>query len=327
MQLAMGGEARIVLYAASEDLARGAARAAFERIAALERVLSDWDPASELSRLSDAAGGAPLAVSPDLGRALALARELAAASGGAFDPTLGALTKLWRAAEHTGEMPDEAAIAAARRMTGWRDLEVDAAAGTARLGRPGMRLDLGAIGQGLACDAALAVLAGAGIESALVELAGDFALGAPPPGASGWRITFELGPGEAPLALDLARCGAAVSGDDQRFIATRGGAGPGLSHVIDPLRGFGLPAGAAALVVARDATRADALSTACRVLGRERGAELAASQAAELYWSDRGASNTPGGSSGAISIESQAGSSPQIDFIGAQAVGGAGSCR
>lgn len=305
----MGGEARIVLHARSEDEARRAARAAFERIAALDQALSDWNPASELSRLSDAAGGSAVGVSADVLRALALARHFAEASGGAFDPTLGALTKLWRAAEHAGERPDAAAIESARAVTGWRELAIDEAAGTARLGRPGMRLDLGAIAQGFACDEALAVLARAGIDRALVEISGDFALGASPPGAEGWRIAFEQGRGEAPLVLALARCGVAASGDSERFLEASSGDEQRASHVLDPRAGFGLPAGALSVVVARDAAAADALSTACRVLGRERGAALAEAQGALLYWADLGASNTPAGSCGASSIESQAKSS------------------
>ena len=62
----MASPFHLVLYSTDEAAARRASRAAFDRIEALNRVLSDYDPESELSRLSRASGRGPVAVGTDL---------------------------------------------------------------------------------------------------------------------------------------------------------------------------------------------------------------------------------------------------------------------
>ena len=98
---------KIILYATDDAAAKHAADAAYARIEQLNRVLSDYDPTSELSKLSDTApSAAPVAVSDDLWNVLSFSKRLSEASGGAFDITVGPLTKLWRRARRTKEMPD-----------------------------------------------------------------------------------------------------------------------------------------------------------------------------------------------------------------------------
>src|SRR5262249_22775539 len=144
----MGTEARVVVYAADETEARHAAAAALDRIAALEQVMTDWREDSELSALGRASGGPPQLCSDDLFRVLAQAVAVAEASGGAFDPTVGPLVRLWREARRRGVLPDLSDIGDARTKVGWKLLEL--APGpprAARLAKAGMRLDLGGIGK------------------------------------------------------------------------------------------------------------------------------------------------------------------------------------
>ncbi|MEE8153445.1 MAG: hypothetical protein V3T53_00630, partial [Phycisphaerales bacterium] len=67
-EIIMGVEGRIVLYAQNEPQARAAARAAFDRMAQLDAVLSDYRADSEAMRLSATSGGPPVHVSDDLFR-------------------------------------------------------------------------------------------------------------------------------------------------------------------------------------------------------------------------------------------------------------------
>ena len=94
----MGTLFRIKLYAASEANAQAAFRLAFDRVAQLDAVLSDYQTDSELNRLPGAAVEHAVPVSPDLFRVLSMSQKIAAESDGAFDVTLGPLTHLWRAA-------------------------------------------------------------------------------------------------------------------------------------------------------------------------------------------------------------------------------------
>ena len=269
----MGVATKVRVWAADSAAARAAAERAFARIAAIDRACSDYLLDSELSRLCALAGGAPLAVSADLFAVLAAARELAAASGGAFDPTCGPLVALWRQARRTQRLPAAADLEAARALVGWRDLELDPARRTARLRRAGMRLDLGGIAKGYAAQAAVDELAAGGHPQCLVSLAGDIAAGAAPPGQPGWRVEIEFGEGRRFGAVWLVDAAISTSGDAEQAVTIDG---VRYSHVVDPRTGLGVTNRLAVTVVARRGELADALPTTLCVLDVDAGLQLLA---------------------------------------------------
>ncbi|MSO51727.1 MAG: FAD:protein FMN transferase [Acidobacteria bacterium] len=275
----MGMPVRIVLYAGDEAAAVRAATAAFARIAALDAVMSDYRPDSEirnLSRLSPA----PIIVSPDVFRVVARAIAIARDTDGAFDPTVAPLVALWRDARTTGRLPARAAVDAARALTGWRRVELDAARSSIRLPDPGMRIDLGGIAKGYILQAALTTLRGAGHGAALVEAGGDIVAGDAPPVQAGWRIAVagdsgnELGGDIRANASYLARATFASELISNAALATSGPAaqfveidGVRYSHVVDPRTGWALTSSVTAHVIAPDGATADALATAATVAG------------------------------------------------------------
>lgn len=266
----MGVQARLILYAPDEPSAQQAARAAFDRLAALEDVMSDYRPTSELMRLGTHAPGTPVPVSDDLFAVLARAQELARLSDGAFDVTVGPLVKLWREARRSKQLPPEAERHAALERVGWQHLTLDSAAQTVTFERPGMQLDLGGIAKGYAIDEALSVLGRHGIERALVELGGDVVVGAPPPGEAGWSLQVAYADA-AHRRVSLAHAAVSSSGDTEQFVEI---GGHRYSHIVDPRTGLGLTTRIAATVVAPDATTSDGLATLLTVLGPERGLPL-----------------------------------------------------
>lgn len=274
-QLHMGVTFKLVFYAPDVQTANLAADAAFARVAELNRVMSDYDPASELSRLSGTAGsGKAVPISADLMRVLAVSQELAQRTDGAFDVTVGPIVRLWRRARRMKEMPSDKRLAEALAATGFRRLELDAERGTAQLLRPGMQLDLGGIGQGYAADEALKVLRQRGIPRALVDASGDIALGDPPPGKSGWRIgvaPLDKSDGTPSRYLLLANMGVSTSGDAFQYVEL---GGKRYSHIVDPHTGLGLTDHSSVTVIAPDATTADSLDTAVSVLGPVAGLRL-----------------------------------------------------
>src|SRR5262245_16903237 len=102
----MGLPFRITLYAPDEKTAKAAADAAFERIAQLNSVLSDYDPDSEISRLSQT-HDREVPVTTDLWNVLERAQKMSACSDGAFDVTVGPLVNLWRRARRKKELPSK----------------------------------------------------------------------------------------------------------------------------------------------------------------------------------------------------------------------------
>lgn len=266
-QLHMGVQTRIVLYAGDERTAARAARAAFDRIAALDSSLSDYHADSELTRLAARAGGPPVRVSEELFHVLARAQELARLSDGRFDATAGPLVRLWRHARRTGELPEVAARREAAARVGWRLVRLDSAARTVRLLVPGMQLDLGGIAKGYAAGEAIATMRRFGAPRALVEMGGDIVAGAAPPGRRGWHVRVAHAPPERQTVL-LADAAVSTSGDSEQFVEI---GGERYSHVVDPGTGLGVRSRAAATVIAPDGITADALSTLLTVLGPELG--------------------------------------------------------
>lgn len=264
----MGTLCTVSVEAADSARAVAAVDAAFEEIARLERVMSSWRDDSELARFNRAAGTGPAACSADLAAVLDSAFALARLTGGAFDPTVEPLMVAWDL-RGQGRRPGAAALAAARGLVGWPGLTVDREARTARLAHAGMGVDLGGIGKGYALDRAAAVLERQGATSALLNFGGELlALGA------GETVTIADPAQRLTPVVELPVANAAVStsGQSERGF-TAGGMRYG--HILDPRTGRPSPATASVTVVGASGTRADALSTALLVMGRDAAAAFA----------------------------------------------------
>lgn len=273
-ELHMGSKFVILLYAPDEPTANRAFDAAFARIAALNRCLSDYESDSELTLLSKTAPSPqPVPISADLWAILWRAQEISAQSQGAFDVTVGPLTKLWRRARRQRELPSPERLAEARAAVGYQSLVLDPATHTAQLLKPGMRLDLGGIGQGFAVDEAMKELARCGIERALINASGDLTALGPPPGQPGWLVGIAPLEPTAPPSLFgyLVRQSLSTSGDAFQFVEIDG---KRYSHIVDPHTGLGLTHRSSVSILASNCTDADALATAASVLGAEEGLKL-----------------------------------------------------
>lgn len=243
---ALGAEASITLYGDHAEAALAAARDALRRV---EAAASLFDPGSELSRLNR--DGRLRAPSADFLALMEVAGQVHAVSDGAFDPTV---QPLWRLMAETRGRPPDAALAAARGLTGWEMVRVDAR--ELAFARPGMALTLNGIAQGFAADRAAAALAAHGFEHALVSAGEWRALG------GGWRLGSPFGPlrveGEA---VATSAPGALLLG--------------GSGHILSP---FGAESLGFAQVTVRapSAALADGLSTALCAAGPGRAAAIMA---------------------------------------------------
>lgn len=269
----MGSEFIVSLYCADEDVASAASRAAFDRIAELDAILSDYDVNSELSQLSDRAGGPAVPVSEDLFVVLTKAQQLAQRTDGAFDVTIAPVVKLWRRARRRFEMPDAQQLAEARALIGWKNVWLDPDARTVELTVAGTRLDLGGIAKGYAADEALKILKKLGLTQALVAGAGDIVVGDAPPDRGGWVIGIAPLETNAPPSryLSLVNRAVSTSGDAERFVVIDG---VRYSHIVDPRTGLGLTGRSSVTVVAADGATSDSTATAVSVLGPEAGLAL-----------------------------------------------------
>ncbi len=273
----MGTMFRIEMYAAASADASKAAEAAFARAEELEQIMSDYRADSELMRLCRAGAAAPFPVSNDLYDVLAKSQWTSELSRGVFDVSIGPLVDLWRGARKAGRLPDSAEIAKAKALVDYRSIELDPARHTVYLRRPGMLLDLGAIGKGYAADQMLAVLESQGIKHAMVVAGGEVVVGEPPPGTSTWKVgidTADADAGTPPCTLLLHAAAVSTSGDEHQFMELNGHR---YSHVINPETGWAIEGESSTTVIARDSTTADALATAFSLMPVADGIRVAES--------------------------------------------------
>jgi len=251
----MGTLVTITLYADSDEQAQRGFVAAFARIEALNAILSDYKPDSELSRACEIA-----TLSPELTTVLAHAQRLARKTGGAFDITAGPLSRVWRQARSQKRLPADDALADALRRSGYRKLQFSEEARTVECLAPGMQLDAGGIAKGYAADEAVVTLRKMGIRSALVAISGDIAIGDAPPGERGWRVRVQ------DRTLILSNAGVSTSGDEFQFVEIDG---VRYSHIFDPRTGKALRNSGSVSVIANSGMEADASATAISVLNSE----------------------------------------------------------
>jgi len=274
-ELHMATVFRIVMYAPNEATANRAAEAAFYRVADLEDIMSDYDPRSELSRLSNQPPGTAISVSEDLFNILTKSIRISQLSDGAFDVTIGPLVQLWRQARKTKHLPTSEEIERSKQAVGFQHLKLDKTHRSVSLLVPGMRLDLGGIAKGYAADQALAMLNSKGVNRAMVAASGDIALGDAPPGKAGWTIAIEsidTSTNSPARTVVLTHAGISTSGDTEQYVEIDGRR---YSHIVDAKTGLGLTERIGVTVIAKNATTSDGLSTTLSVLGTNRGLQLA----------------------------------------------------
>lgn len=259
----MGTRCRIVVFSPSEQEAVSAASSAFDRIAELEQVLSDYRETSEIARLVRQPPGEWHPVSTDLAAVLRASWAVWEASEGAFDPAIGPLTKLWRETRRSGTAPHPAVLSEALDRSGLHWFEIEADADRVRFAKSGLGLDFGGIGKGWAADEAMRVLRSVGIKSVLIDFGGDVLVSEPPPGRSGWSIEVMDDSGRM-VTIETANRAVAASGDLEQFVDIDG---VRYAHILDPQTGTGIPGPIAATVIADQAWLADALASAACVLG------------------------------------------------------------
>ncbi len=255
-----------------------------------QEILSYRIPDSEIGRINAGAGdpeGVPLSEGTE--KLLTECLKLSEESGGAFDITIGALTRLWNIDESVSgdqafRVPEQAEIDEALRHCGHEKVRI----GEHRIYLPeGMSLDLGAVGKGIYLDTCEGELPegcrGTISAGGSILTAGEKENGKP------WRIGIRdpFGGDEVYETLEVpGDMKISTSGDYERFIEKDG---IRYHHILDPETGYpagfpGLSAIASVTVVSESGFLSDALSTACFVLGEEEGERLAGRYGAKVLF-------------------------------------------
>ncbi len=271
-EIHMGAKVKITLYAPYEATAASAARAAFDEISAWDMALSDYMADSEVSKLPTLADE-PATVQARLAKAIAISLEFNHSSSGAFDCALGRVSKVWRAAFRESSMPSDAVIADALDHSGCAHIRWNESTHTVVFDIADIQFDFGAIGQGLAADAAMQVLRTRDISCALIDISGDILAGDAPPRSTGWVVQVDPEfQSEQPRIILLRNQALCVSGDRGQpgYIN-----GKTLSHILNPKNGRPIESPRQSMVIANDATTADAIATIACVMSVEQLKDVA----------------------------------------------------
>jgi thiamine biosynthesis lipoprotein len=236
--------------------------------------MSPWIEDSNISIFNRAPAGSWHLLPDDFLTVLRYALSIAEASGGAYDPTAGALVDLWGFGPHgrPGVIPSDRDVKEAVASAGWRRVRLE---GSRALQPGGVRLDLSSIAKGFAVDKVSAFLAQHGVFDQLVEIGGELRGHGTKPGGDPWWVAIEelRGAGAPETVVALHDLSIATSGDAQRYFDTDGRR---YSHTIDPRTGKPVSGDVASVTVLhKRCMYADALATAFLVLGKEEGFALA----------------------------------------------------
>lgn len=231
-------------------------------------VMSDYQQDSQVNTLCrQADDGNWHTCSAELWQVLMLCDQWNRWSEGAFDASIGALTRLRRSKTIATQQQWDQAL----YSSGWGHIEWDPGGKKIRFERPGLRLDFGAIGKGFVVDRLGERLLELGIHRYCINASGNMVFGqVPTPQSQGWPVSIGmLDHSDRSLRqMRLTECGIATSGDLHQKYRDRPGAQAGdkpTSHIVDPAKQQGLTNTVMSTVLASDATSADALATACCV--------------------------------------------------------------
>ena len=183
----MGTDFNILIDHDNEKLSAKAAAAAFAEANRLNKIFSDYIKDSEISLLSESSySGKKIKLSDELFEVLKYSKSLAFKTDGAFDPTIGQLSRLWRISRFRKNLPTDKSLLRALSLKGIGNLQLSEKTKEAVLKKPGVILDLGGIAKGYATDNAR-YFNKLGINRCIIVL-GDLRLGYKPRGKSGWTI-------------------------------------------------------------------------------------------------------------------------------------------
>ncbi len=292
---AMGTVMQFALYTEKEQTADTFTQNAMELLRTLEQEqLSRRIETSEIYKVNASAGNPEgIEISTELAETLNRCMDMWKQSDGAFDIALGAVVQLWQidsmASGETPagdvEIPSPEEIEDALKNCGSDKIKLQNA--TTITIPAGVRLDLGAVGKGVALDKIHALLESCDdISGGVISAGGSVLVYGSKPDNSNWKVgivnPFNTAETIGTLTLDASDWYITTSGDYERYVEADG---VRYHHIIDPATGYPAQNGVRGVtILTKDGLLGDMLSTACFVLGAEEGLELAEKYNAEILF-------------------------------------------
>ena len=260
----MGSYVQQTVYGGNREEAAAAASSA---VTELEGLISRNVADSDIIRLNQAAGTEFLEIDQRTWDVLNTSLQVCQASNGAFDITIGPISGLWGFDTQEPHLPQDSTIQSLLPMVDYENLSL-LEDGTAALQVHGTALDLGAVGKGAGCDAAIAAYQENGADRAIVSVGGSVGVYGRKPGDQPWRIAVRDPDSDGSLGeLAIYEGFLSTSGSYEKTFTQDGVT---YHHILDPRTGYPADSDLLSVTVwSPGGALSDALSTACFVLGME----------------------------------------------------------
>lgn len=247
----------------------------FERLNDIENKMSVNIENSEISDINNNAGDKPIKVSEGTFKLVKKAVNFGELSGGAFDISLGPVIKLWGIGTENQRVPDKSEITKALQLTGYKKIIIDSENQSIFLKDKGMALDLGGIAKGHAADEIKRILEENNVRSAIIDLGGNIIAHGKKTDGTEWKVGIQDPYSERNDYLGILSVSDSTivtSGAYERFFIENN---VRYHHIFDGKTGYPCDNEVMSVTIVSDISEdADALSTACFVLGVEEGMKL-----------------------------------------------------
>ena len=270
----MGNRFEITVVANDPVWANHRINDAVKEIRRIEKLLTTFDESSQTNLVNQKAGIAPVKVDKEVFDLISRSKKIADLTQGAFDITYGSLDKrLWNFDTSMNQLPDESTAKRSVRLINYRNVIFDKEKCSVFLKEKGMRIGFGGIGKGYAAEKAKSLLKSKGVESGIINAAGDLTAWGCQPGGKPWTIGI-ADPNAARQAfyyLEINDTAVATSGNYEKFVLING---KKYSHTIDPKTGLPVTGIKSVTIITPNAEIADAMATPVTIMGIKAGLHL-----------------------------------------------------
>lgn len=275
VQRLMGNRFELSVVSPDSAWANDCINDAIAEISRIERLLTTYSADSQTNQINAHAGVRPILVDEEVFALIERSLRLSALTQGAFDITYGSIDKrLWNFDTTLTALPDPKIARQLVRLINYRNVVLDAEQRTVFLKEKGMRIGFGGIGKGYAAEQAKRVLRSRGVESGIVNAAGDLTTWGTQPNGKPWTIGIadpDQAKHQAFSYLAISDMAVATSGSYEKYALING---KRYAHTIDPKTGYPVSGIKSVTIIAPNAELADALATPVLVMGVRIGLDL-----------------------------------------------------
>jgi thiamine biosynthesis lipoprotein len=270
----MGNRFELSVVSDNTQWANECIDAAITEISRIEKLLTTFNEESQTNKINANAGIAPVKVDKEVFDLIERSLKISSITQGAFDITYGSIDKsLWNFDKQMTALPDEKTARQLVRLINYRNVLLDKENCTVFLKEKGMRIGFGGIGKGYAAEKAKQLLKEKGVQSGIVNAAGDLTTWGTQPNGKPWTIGI-ADPEAAEHAFssfNITDIAVATSGNYEKFVIING---KKYSHTIDPKTGLPVTGIKSVTIINQNAEIADAMATPVMIMGIKVGLDM-----------------------------------------------------